>query len=339
MDKSGRPNLSQFFAEAKHSETSSAPGILVTGKAPTPLATPQIPTPPDSHAGSGSPEQQSVAGANLVSISTTFDAMHHPAHADAILLSRDNVWFYIDTTKLLASSENSFNSLLPPVQGHASEPFGHMIVVPEPSIVLNIVLHAIYDISCAQYNPPFDAIAAAIMALKTYGIPLHAQLSPGTSLYSLLKSYAPLVSLDLYILAARHDLYDLAALASQYLHSLSLASLTDDIAFQMGAIYLKRLFFLHYGRIDALKRILLDPPRPHTQTQQCDSVQQQRLTRAWALASASLVWDAKADLSISAIESTLTPLEDDMTCDLCQVALKDRIKTLVVEWLNVNRTI
>ena len=107
-------------------------------------------------------------------------------------------------------------------------------------------------------------------------------------------SHAPVVPLELYTLAASYDLFDLAAIASQYLHSLSLASLTDDMAIRMGAVYLKRLFFMHYGRVEALKRILLAPPLSHSPTLQCDFTDQKKLTRAWALASASLAWDARA---------------------------------------------
>jgi hypothetical protein len=197
-------------------------------------------------------------------------------------------------TKLLESSENSFNSLLPSIRERSDDTFGHIIAVPESSVVLNVILHAIYNLSCAKYDPPFDAIAAAISALKAYGIPLHARLSPGSPIFSLLMSHAPVVPLELYTLAASYDLFDLAAIASQYLHSLSLASLTDDMAIRMGAVYLKRLFFMHYGRVEALKRILLAPPLSHSPTPQCDFTDQKGLTRAWALASASLAWDARA---------------------------------------------
>jgi len=294
----------------------------------------------DSHASSNSPGR-SPPEDGLVSISTTFfpGATLDAAPADAILLSDDNVWFYVDTTKLLQCSTNNFKKSLVPITGHANDPFGRIISVPESSVVLNIVLHVIYGISCAKYNPPFDAIAAAMSALKAYGVPLHPRISPGTPLFLLLITFAPLVPLELYILAASYDLYDLAAFASQYLHSLSLSSLTDDLAIEMGAVYLKRLFFMHYGRVDALRRILLTPPLPHAPTPQCDSVDQKKLTRAWALASASLVWDARANIPTSSLESALSPLADDLTCDLCQAALKDRIKTLVVEWSNIKRTI
>ena len=211
--------------------------------------------------------------------------------ADVVLLSNDSIWFYVGKARILDSSGNSFNGLFSAVPESFDDPFGHIIAVPESSVVLNIVLHAIYDLSCTKYNPPFDAIAEAISALKTYGVPLHTRLSAGSSLFSLLMSYAPVVPLDLYTLAASYDLHDLAAFTSQYLHSLSLASLSDGEAERMGAVYVKRLFFLHYGRINALKRILLAPPVPHTPIAQCNFVDQKKLTRAWALASASLAWD------------------------------------------------
>ena len=219
--------------------------------------------------------------------------MQDSAGADAILLSDDNVWFYVDVAKLLGSSENNFNSLLPSTSERTDDPFRYLITVPQSSVVLNIILHAIYGISCAKYNPPFDAIATAISALKTYGIPLHSRLSQDTPLFSLLMSYAPVLPLELYTLAASYDLYDLAAFASNYLHSLNLSTLTDEMTLRMGPVYLKRLFFLHYGRTHALKTILLSPPHPHPQTPQCDCIDQKSLTRAWALASASLVWDAR----------------------------------------------
>jgi len=289
---------------------------------------------------SGEPEMRSPAESSLVSISTTFypGAPYIPV-ADIVLLSNDSVWFYADRAKLLESSENGFKSMLSSTRERSDDLFDNIIAVHESSIILNIVLHAIYDISCAQYNPSFDAIVEAISSLSTYGVPPHSRLSPTSSLFSLLTSYAPIMPLELYTLAASYDIYDLAAVASQYLHSLSLASMSDDLVVRMGAVYLKRLFFLHYGRVDALKRILLAPPVTHTPTPQCDFTEQKKLTRAWALASASLVWEARADISTSGIESALIPLGNEMRCDLCRATLRDRIKTAVVDWSNIRTTI
>jgi hypothetical protein len=152
-------------------------------------------------------------------------------------------------------------------------------------------------------------------------------------------SYAPLYPLDLYALAATYDLYDLAVPTSSHLLSLSLASLTDEMAQRIGPVYVKRLFFLHFGRAEALKRLLLPPPHPHAPTPFCDFTDQKKLTRAWALASAYLAWDARPDLSTSIMESALSPLGEHLACDLCQDALKDRIKNLIVSWSVVKRTI
>lgn len=66
----------------------------------------------------------------------------------------------------------------------------------------------------------------------------------------------PVFPLELYALAAHFDLLDLAVQTSPHLLALPLSILTDPIVERMGAIYTKRLFFLHLGRADALKRIL-----------------------------------------------------------------------------------
>ena len=231
----------------------------------------------------------------LVSVSTTFfpGAQNHALPPDLVLLSSDSVFFYVHTHVLLAASDNSFNSLLPPSSKARPSPMGHVVLVPETSTVLNVVIHAVYDMSCSHYSPSFDSLAAALIAMNTYGISLRTHIAPTTPLHTLLLSLAPLYPLELYTLAASYDLYDLAVPTSAYLLSFSLASLTDEIAERIGPRYLKRLFFLHFGRADALKRLLLPPPHPHPPTPACDYSEQKKLTRAWALASAYLAWDAR----------------------------------------------
>ncbi|KAG8218712.1 hypothetical protein J3R82DRAFT_4380 [Butyriboletus roseoflavus] len=223
----------------------------------------------------------------LVSVSTTFfpGAQNHALPPDLVLLSADSVFFYVHIHVLLAASDNTFNSLLPPSTKAKSSPIG--------SHILNIVLHAVYDISCSHYSPSFESLAAALNAMTTYGISLRTHVAPTTCIHTLLLSLAPIYPLELYALAASYDLYDLAVPTSAYLLSFSLASLTDEMAERIGPKYLKRLFFLHFGRADALKRLLLPPPHPHPPTPPCDYSEQKKLTRAWALASAYLTWDAR----------------------------------------------
>ena len=212
-------------------------------------------------------------------------------------MTTDNVFFYVHSHLLLAASENRFRELLPTSQqpSNVQDP---VISVPEYSSVLNIVLHSVYDMSCVHYSPSFATIITAVNRLPLYGIPPTRRITPSTHLFSLLLSHAPLYPLELYALAASHDLYDLAVSTSSHLLSFPLASLTDEMAQHIGPIYLKRLFFLHFGRSDALKRVLLPPPQPHPPTPFCDFSEQKKLTRAWALASAYLAWDARPGYSI-----------------------------------------
>lgn len=67
----------------------------------------------------------------------------------------------------------------------------------------------------------------------------------------------------------------------------------------------------------------------------CDFTEQKAVTRAWSLASAYLTWDARPDMSPSAIERVLLPLTEHLTCELCRKILTDRIKEVVVAWTMV----
>lgn len=299
----------------------------------------QVPTPPLSNDGTPVHDKPSEA-TTLVSVSTTFypGAQTNELAPDTVLLAFDGVFFYVHSPILLAASSNQFNHLLLSEQSQ-TKGRDAILSVPEHSTVLNVILHIIYDISCAHYSPPFATLVTAINHLPTYGISPKLIIVPSTPIYTLLLSHAPLFPLELYTLAASFDLYDLAIATSSHLLSFPLATLTDEMAEQIGPIYLKRLFFLHFGRSDALKRVLLPPPHPHAPTPWCDFDEQKKLTRAWALASAYLAWDARPDLSTSTIEAALRPLAEHLTCEQCQQGLRDRIKNLVVQWSVVKRTI
>ena len=215
-----------------------------------------------------------------------------------MLHSSDSVFFYVHSTALLQFSENSFNTLIPPYPLSPTSEDGSYpaIVVPEDSHVLNIFLHLLYMIPCSQFCPSMDVISKAINALKRYGVPLKSFAAPETCLYNLILSRAPLHPIELYATSAEHDLHDLAVAISPHLMSFNLATLTDEIATQIGPTYLKRLFFLHLGRNEALKRLIFTPPTLHGPTPQCDFTEQKKLTRAWALAAAYLAWDARPGL-------------------------------------------
>jgi hypothetical protein len=276
--------------------------------------------------------------------------------SDLILVARDSVHFYVHSHVLMCGSGNGFNCMLPIAHqdSHYFDPSQPILAVSEHSSVFNIVLHAIYERSCTQYSPSFDTLVGAVSALRKYGVDPKYMIVPSTPLYDTLLTQASARPLDLFALAAQNDLYDLAVAASFHLLSFSLSTISDEMAERIGPIYLKRLFFMHLGRAEVLKTILLPPPYPHNPTPDCDYSQQQNLTRAWTLASAYLAWDARAgaseneiyivlnaqhniqlDLSTSAMESTLSPLGDHLLCELCRTSLSERIQVLTARWASI----
>ncbi|KAI0824746.1 hypothetical protein BC628DRAFT_1518339 [Trametes gibbosa] len=257
-----------------------------------------------------------------------------PISPDLILLASDGVFFYVHTTQILSMSNNQFNGLVPPTSAKAKtrDDLGNVVPLPEVANVLNVILHAAYEVPCAHYHPSLDTLIASVDVMATYGLSPEVHIAPSTHLYSLILSQAPVQPIMVYALAAAHDLYDLAVPVSSHLLSFPLYSLTDELAARIGPVYIKRLFFLHLGRLDALKRLLLPPPHPHPPTGECDFTEQKKLTRAWALASAYLAWDARPDLSTSAMESALCPLADHLSCPICKRSLSERVKQLIVQW-------
>ncbi|KAI0650261.1 hypothetical protein C8Q79DRAFT_375277 [Trametes meyenii] len=308
----------------------------------------QTVTPPSSESSSPPDPREDVPddhlpGNTIVSVSTSFNPAANllPIPPDLILLSSDGVFFYIHTTRALSMSSNQFNSLIPPelIKTKAGDDLGPIIPLPDASTVLNVVLHAMYEISCAHYHPSLDTLITAVDAMAVYGLAPKEHIAPSSPLYAMILSQAPVQPIAVYALAASHDLYELAVPVSSHLLSFSLHTLTDELAMRIGPLYMKRLFFLHLGRLDALKRLLLPPPHPHPPTETCDFTEQKKLTRAWALASAYLAWDARPDLSTSVMESALCPLAEHLSCDVCKKSLVDRAKQLIVQWSVVKRSI
>ncbi|PCH43902.1 hypothetical protein WOLCODRAFT_122822 [Wolfiporia cocos MD-104 SS10] len=281
-----------------------------------------------------------ISGSAMMSVSTTFhpNAVVDQLPSDLILVSSDKVYFHVHCYRILGASENGFCSLLPP-KAQVQRGGTQMITLAEPADVLNVVMHTIYNFSASQFMPSFEALEAALGALVKYGVPLKQCVVSGSPLFALLLSSAPTRPIDTFALAGSHELEDLAVAVSPHLLAYSLPSLTDELARRIGPVYLKRLFILHYGRNEALKGLLLHPPNPHMETPDCSDAQQRYLTRAWALASAHLVWDARPNLSVNLLQATLRPLEKDLTCELCKQSLKERIAQVVADWSAVKRTI
>ncbi|KAF7980663.1 hypothetical protein HWV62_37081 [Athelia sp. TMB] len=233
------------------------------------------------------------------------DSCSFGSESDVIIVTSDYVCFHLHSDTLLATTNNHFNHILvnfTPADG--GEFLGTpMFTVCETSTVFTVVVCAIYDLPFADYSPSFETLDEGVAALQTYGVIVRDIVIPNTPLFEILLTHAGDHAIELYTLAAHYDMHDLAVAASSHLLAFTLSSLTDDAATRIGGVYLKRLFFMHLGRAEALRRSLLPPPYPHEPTAKCDRSAQATLTRAWSLAASSLAWDPRAYI--------MTPAKND----------------------------
>jgi hypothetical protein len=305
-------------AYAAHTLLVAGHGVSPPNSAPSPPgATTPLPTNADG----------------FVSISTAFypGALVDAFPADTVLVSADAVVFFAHAHRLLAASTNGFGGLLFVLGARPIDVAAH-------SSALNIAAHAMYDLPFAQFSPPFDDLRGALGVLALVGalgcgaLAPAGVLTPDGALYAALLAQAPLRPLDVYALAGAHKLAALATATSVHLHTLPLASLTDGACASMGAVYLKKLFFLHLGRADALKRLLGTAPQTHAPVLGCSFVAQQDVACAWARAAAYLSWTARADLGTAEIADAFAPLVGELGCADCRAALAGRVGELMRDW-------
>ena len=255
---------------------------------------------------------------------------------DVVLNSTsDSVYFYVHSERLLQGSANSFNSLVQrpdrrgqpasPESPHSYEDDGldnveqpsgkqTFIDIPETADVLNIVLHALYQIPAERYAPSFDTLSNVLPTLIRYGYNLNDIVSPGSEISRLILHHAHHNPLRVYVLAASYSIEHIAVTASRHVGSLT--TVTEAQAVAMGSIYLHRLICLHLNRMEELKRILLVPPQGHppAASRPCDGTDQ-KVRRAWALATAYLVWEARPIMPSVEIAQSLAPLLDHVVSE------------------------
>ncbi|KAI9056403.1 hypothetical protein FKP32DRAFT_1459469 [Trametes sanguinea] len=239
--------------------------------------------------------------------------------------------FHVHSGRLLLASSNAFGGLL-------TQPT-YSLSLPEPAAVINIVLSLIYGLQCHHNPPPLPVTEAALDALVKYGVPLAPMAVPHHPLYRLIFSYAPYYPIEAYALAAHHGLEPLAAATSSHLLAYDLSRVSDELAIKMGPVYLSRLVNLHRARLAALRNIVLRPPAPHTPTANCDHDSQRELSRAWAFATAEIVWNALPNTSTSSLQAAFLQAGTSINCPECQNMLHQRIQEVTNEWLAVKSTI
>jgi hypothetical protein len=159
--------------------------------------------------------------------------------------------------------------------------------------VLNVVFHAIYDISVDNYSPSFECLLAAVNALKRYGIiPLSHTISRGMPLFNTILNRAISHPMETYALAASEGLEDLAVAASSYTLHLRLYRVPQDLIDKIGTQYIQRLYALHGTRMEMLKELLDKKLFPHVGKPYCSAEQRQVVSRALQLAGAQVMYNA-----------------------------------------------
>ncbi|KAJ3522768.1 hypothetical protein NMY22_g11746 [Coprinellus aureogranulatus] len=268
----------------------------------------------------------------MLTVSTSFHPGSFTLESDLILCSTDAIHFYVHTDYLNKASQAALPAFLryaiPGVEGA-------IIPIPEAGRILNIILHAIYGTIVSKHSPTTAELLEALDKLPNYGLIPRDLVRPNTDLYNLLLTHAALTPLVIYATAAFHDIFELAQQASSHLLAYPLNEVDDILAMRMGPAYLKRLFLLHMNRIDAAKRVLLQPPGIHAATKKCTFEDQKKVKRAWALGSTYLAWEIRADLSSQSIKGVFEPLAAELDCAECRQMINKRVHDVLVSWAAV----
>jgi len=246
-------------------------------------------------------------------------------------MSADDVLFYVHSTVLRQHSQNEFNRLIPSPNPDNRESDAAKIL-QESSEVLNVLLHSLYGISCERFAPSFASLQQTVKCMTTYGLDPQTYVSPSSHLYDLLLAQAPALPLPVYALAAQFNLLSLATATSSHLLALDLSTISDEWSEQIGTLYLKKLFFLHLGRREALKRCLADPPRQHSPTDTCSMEDQRNLASAWITNASTFVWEGRVEVGVAVLEGTLTALGATLHCSECKQTLQERVQEVVTRW-------
>ncbi|KAI0743344.1 hypothetical protein C8Q80DRAFT_831335 [Daedaleopsis nitida] len=249
---------------------------------------------------------------------------------DLTLVTTDRYAFYVHRRILFSASQNLFGGLL---QAQSS-----LIDVPESSAEMAIVLHVSYAIPCGHLTPSLATIEKAIRALFKYSIPVQAAAARDSPLYRLVLAHAPHAAIETYALAGHYHLEDIAVAASAHLLAYDTSQLSDELSVKMGSLYFKRLFDLHRTRHDALKRIVMRPPRMHPPKLTCSRAAQEQMTTNWAHVAAEFAWNT-GGISTYGLQSSFEKAEKGVSCDECRSMLQVRIQEAMQEWSAVKRNI
>lgn len=243
-----------------------------------------------------------------IQVSNTFNlnANHDSAPPNTIIASVDHIFFAVHHHRLLACSINNFGGYLHPNAQPTSEKLISFLA-EEPSDVVNVILHAVYNIPCDNYSPTLECLSTSLATFDKYGlIPLERFVSRGTPLFTTILNRAVVSPIETYALAASHALEDLAVSASSYTLHVRLHLLPQILVDRMGTRYMQRLYKLHGDRMDSLRELLDRKLFPHLATPTCSIEKRQVVSRALQLAGKQVMYDASPGMY--SISSVVKPL-------------------------------
>ncbi|KAG8747561.1 hypothetical protein FRC10_000697 [Ceratobasidium sp. 414] len=241
----------------------------------------------------------------------------------------------IDLHSISAIEDTAF----PPAATDPADKLPEVIALHLQSPVLNVVLHVVYGLPMEQFQPGLQLLCHALSELVLFGYQPSDLVTLHSEIFHLLVAHSKTYPLVVYALAAGHQIERLAVACSPNTLGVELSEVTDDLASVMGPIYLRRLFFLHLGRTDALKRLLLEPPSGHPPSPTCGVENQKSLTRAWALAIAYMTVEGRPNTHPTMLNNSLSTLGEHLECPGCRDSLADRIRSVVQQWSAVSSTI
>jgi hypothetical protein len=115
------------------------------------------------------------------------------------------------------------------VHGSPQQQIPHIFIrLHEKADVLNLLLHAVYNLNPERYAPSLETLSCLPAALLNYGYSLDEHLAPDSELTRLFLNYARMQPIDVYALAAAYNLEHIAQRASKPSLGTKLSEVTNE---------------------------------------------------------------------------------------------------------------
>lgn len=143
-----------------------------------------------------------------------------------------------------------------------------------------------------------------------------------------------------YALAAALGLDAVCVPASRYTLQTTLDTMSEADALTMGTLYQRRLTFLHLGLVDALKRVIKEPPAEHTNTSSCSPESRKVVKGMWNEAVGIILsQNAPHQTPPNILIEHFGPMKNHIPCPRCKEEIQTRIADVIQSWVAVKRTI